>query len=106
MTLAHNLSKCFYVSVVIHSFFRFQPFPCNMKTYNIHSPVFEVVEVLVSEAMVRGILEEIGMKRLQFVNNIDSVIDSISSKLVYKERTISINFNESGQKEEVKNKKS
>jgi len=34
------------------------------------------------------------------------MIDSISCKLVYKERAIDINFNQSGQNDEVTNKKS
>lgn len=68
--------------------------------------MFEVIQVLISETMVWWELYQIGMEWLQFVNNIDSVIDPISCKFVNKERVIGIYFDEKCQNQEVTNKKS
>ena len=92
ITFPHNLSNHFNICVVIDSLLRFKAFPCNMKAYNIHSPMLKIKKVLINETMIGRELDQIGMKRLQLVDNINSVIDSISSKLVYEQRVICIYF--------------
>ncbi len=90
VALSDNLSKFFYVRVIILSFFRFNTLPNNMQSDMVETPVLEVIQIDVSERLIRVEGFSIGIKWECFVDCIDSVEDGRSVVLINKERTLGI----------------
>lgn len=64
-----------------------------MKTDYIHSPIFEVKEIVVGKTVVCAVVYEVWMERVDLINSVDSMIDSISVILIHKQRILRINPN-------------
>jgi hypothetical protein len=61
-----------------------------MQPDDVHSPIPKIVEIMISETVVRVKCIEIRMKWINFVDCVHSMIDGISIILINKHRVVGI----------------
>ena len=81
---SYNLSEFFNIRIVVLTLLRLNTFPGNMKPNVIESPVFQVIQVDISERIVSVKCLGIGVEGESLVNCIDTMKDRSTIVLVDK----------------------
>lgn len=79
--------------------------PSAVQTDDVHAPVLEVVEVVVSEAVVGVEVLEVGVEGEDLVDCVDSVVDGVAVVLVHEHGVVGVDADAGKEEDKRKEEK-
>lgn len=83
IALPYNIPDGLDIGIVVLRFLGFDALPSAVQADDVHAPMFEIVEVVVGEAVVGVEVLEVGVEGEDLVDCVDSVVDCVAVVLVH-----------------------
>ena len=83
IALSYNIPNDLDIGIVVLRLLGLDPLPSAVQADDVHTPVLEVVEVVVGEAVVGVEVLEVGVEGEDLVDCVHSVVDCVAIVLVY-----------------------